>query len=131
MKAKIHISDNSNLLGKLAELENKSKEALAETIRAVARGTVEQAQSNMTVGGVSAPGQAPRRQTEELAQSIRSVTRKTTRGARGRVGTSLVKGYFLEFGTADMAARPWLLPAFEEVSFEASVILKDQFEAAL
>jgi HK97 gp10 family phage protein len=59
----------------------------------------------------SAPGQPPASDIGNLASHITYSTSR--RGLEGRVGTNVVYGKFLEFGTKNMAARPWLWPAYE------------------
>ena len=60
-----------------------------------------------TVQGRSAPGEIPYVETASLK---RSVTRERSMGQE-RVGTNLPYGRYLETGTINMAARPWLRPA--------------------
>ena len=59
----------------------------------------------------SAPGRPPALVTGELVDSIRLVASPDLLGAA--VGTDLDRGRYLEFGTRDMAARPFLFPVFE------------------
>lgn len=61
---------------------------------------------------VSPPGTPPNSDTGRLQQSIR-VERD---GDATLVGTNLKYGAYLEFGTLDMAARPWLSVAVRNVS---------------
>ena len=69
----------------------------------------------VTIGGKrhqrSAPGEAPKTDTGRLAGSI--FAEVLNGGLRVDVGTDVGYGTHLEFGTKNMAARPWLLPAFE------------------
>lgn len=57
----------------------------------------------------SAPGQPPATDTGNLATSIHRVND----GIQAAVGTGLEYGKHLEFGTKNIAARPWLFPALE------------------
>lgn len=57
----------------------------------------------------SAPGEPPNTDTGRLAGSVRVVLSETS----ADVGTDLDYGRYLEFGTQDMGARPWLNPALE------------------
>lgn len=64
----------------------------------------------------SAPGQAPATDTGRLVSSIsamREAFLKYTVGSRERESPH---GFWLEFGTSKMAARPWLTPAAEKVN---------------
>jgi phage gpG-like protein len=57
----------------------------------------------------SADGQAP---AIDMGQLVRSVTHDVD-GDVGYVGTKVIYGKFLEFGTSRMAARPWLRPSID------------------
>lgn len=127
----MRVSDASNVLGKLQRMSEQGPQAVDATVRVLAERIVEEAVGNMPKGGVSAPGEAPHQQSGELAQSIKSIVRRRGEKTKGKVGTSLVKGYFLEFGRSNMAARPWLFPAFERVSEQGVEVLREQAEAAL
>ena len=61
--------------------------------------------------GPSAPGEPPRRRSGRLADSV--FAQRDADGLGAVVGTRLDYGMHLEFGTRTMAARPWLLPAFQ------------------
>lgn len=58
----------------------------------------------------SAPGQPPATDTGRLAGSIRVEQQRLT----ADIGTDLIYGKYLEFGTTKMAARPFLVPALEK-----------------
>ncbi|MFP4323771.1 MAG: hypothetical protein ACLFTK_15055 [Anaerolineales bacterium] len=76
----------------------------------------------------AAPGDPPAIDTGALAASIR--LEPTPQGYR--VGTPLIYGAWLEFGTREMAARPWLRPALEAVRAEArSLVTWPSFEMRL
>lgn len=68
----------------------------------------------------SRPGEPPNTDTGRLAQSIKFDFRD--QGLTGRVGTNLNYGAWLEFGTKNTAARPWLSTALEIVSKEIATI---------
>lgn len=69
----------------------------------------------------SRPGEPPHKQTGQLRRSItqQPVTGKLAQ----RVGTNIEYGRWLELGTANMAARPWLRRALIEKTGEIRVIL--------
>ena len=73
----------------------------------------------------SAPGQYPASDTGRLAGSIKAIISGTT----AIVGTNVVYGPMLEFGTSRMAARPWLLPSFKAASIGLEKGLKAAIEA--
>lgn len=56
---------------------------------------------------VSKPGEPPRKREGTLHDNI---TYEMVGPTTARVGTSLDYGYWLEWGTVKMAARPWLRP---------------------
>ena len=60
----------------------------------------------------SAAGQAPAVDTGTLVRSIQAI--KSIYGDGWLVGTNIEYGKHLEFGTKNMAARPWLIPALEK-----------------
>lgn len=76
----------------------------------------------------SAPGQYPADDLGNLAASI-EVTHETTaqNNVRATVGSNLVYGTYLEFGTSKMAARPWLKPSIEDARIEMSGELRATF----
>jgi len=71
----------------------------------------------------SAPGQPPAQATAELRQSIRGAVRGEDRKVIGEVGTDKKHGKPLEFGTRNMAARPWLRISFEKALPKVKEIL--------
>jgi HK97 gp10 family phage protein len=75
----------------------------------------------------SQPGSPPAVDTGRLRASITHRIEgggweKTT---RGYVGTNVIYGRYLEFGTSRMAARPWLIPALERHRKEIALMLKN------
>ena len=104
-----------------AALAGPLRDAIAEGAEA----TREKARANLRAGRrsgriyqrggklhqASAPGELPKSDTESLADSIFV----ETRGFEAEVGSDLDYAKGLEFGTRNMAARPWLLPSFEMV----------------
>lgn len=69
----------------------------------------------------SSPGQSPQSDTGRLAASVENRVDDLT----GIVFTRVEYGKHLEFGTANMAARPWLLPSLEEESREFARALRE------
>lgn len=74
-----------------------------------------------TRGGVthkaSAAGEFPKTDTGNLVASIKTINKDTT-GAivEYLVGSSLDYAEWLEFGTLDMSARPWLMPSMRRAA---------------
>ncbi len=61
----------------------------------------------------SAPGEPPKTDTGRLVSEIKVDIDGD--GLGGAVGTNLNYGEWLEFGTTQMAARPWLGPTFRRL----------------
>ena len=61
----------------------------------------------------SAPGDPPATDTGRLRASIKSDLTDLVRLA-AEVGTNVEYGRHLEYGTVNMAARPWLKPAYDK-----------------
>jgi len=78
----------------------------------------------------SAPGQYPATDTGRLASSV-MVNLPTPASMIGEVGTNVIYGPMLEFGTSRMAARPWLLPSFTQAKIGIEKKLRDNLEARI
>lgn len=78
----------------------------------------------------SAPGQYPATDTGRLASSV-MVNLPTAASMVGEVGTNVIYGPMLEFGTSRMAARPWLLPSFTQAKINVEKKLRDNLEARI
>ena len=79
----------------------------AEDLRQAARDLI----AEQAGGEPSAPGEPPRSDSGRLRDSLFVHTSRD--GLSAEVGTGLAYGRHLEFGTQNMAARPWLHPALE------------------
>lgn len=64
----------------------------------------------------SAPGEAPAQATGELRQSVKAAVDIEGSNIIGRVGTDLEYAPCLEYGTENMAARPWLRVSCEKAT---------------
>lgn len=63
----------------------------------------------------SSPGNAPRTDTGRLVGAIRAeLARKSSPVAKVGVTTAVEYGFWLEFGTMNIAPRPFMIPALEE-----------------
>lgn len=71
----------------------------------------------------SAPGEPPGVVTGELRRSMAHEVEKTPQGVTGRVGTNKEYAVPLEFGTSNMAARPFLRPGLEKGKKQVAKIL--------
>lgn len=63
----------------------------------------------------SAPGQAPATDTGSLVSQISAIREGFLNYSVGSREDEAPHGFWLEFGTSKMAARPWLLPAKRKV----------------
>lgn len=78
----------------------------------------------------SESGQYPATDTGRLASNVRY---ELPQGGNmvGRVGTNIQYGAYLEFGTSQMDARPWLLPSFEKAKVGVTKELKAKLEGRI
>lgn len=74
---------------------------------------------------VSKPGDPPNTDTGRLVQSVNF--NFTDKGLTGQVGTNLRYGAYLEFGTSDMAPRPWLSAAARMSEAKIKKIFREHF----
>ncbi|MDP2362819.1 MAG: HK97 gp10 family phage protein [Ignavibacteria bacterium] len=75
----------------------------------------------------SAPGEPPAQRLGELRQSIATEVEGIGKDIVGRVGTDKIQGKMTEFGTRNMAARPWLRPTFERMAGKVQEIFISQW----
>ena len=78
----------------------------------------------------SSAGQAPADDTGELASSIFTELRRNLLRPSVFVGTDLDYGKFLEFGTKNMEARPWLNRAFKKMRPKILTLIEVEFRRA-
>lgn len=78
---------------------------------------------------VSNPGDPPNTDTGRLVQSIKVEFEDD--GAIGLVGSNLKYAAWLEFGTENMRARPWLSAAVTATSKEVAKIFSKWFKKAV
>ena len=141
---KINLEGLNGLLSQLQQLGAAGDEIIEETIFDVATET-----QALAVAGImgspksgrtykktnpnrthtaSAPGQYPATDTGRLASSVKMVMQGPMAYV---VGTNVAYGPMLEFGTAKMAARPWLLPSFERAKVGIEQELRMRLEAKI
>lgn len=106
----------------------------AEAIRGIQRGPasgrVYEKYEPRRTHQASAPGQYPMSDTGRLANSV-DFNLPAPGRFEGMVGTNVVYGRYLEFGTSRMAARPWLMPSFEKAKVGVEKRLRKAIEARL
>ena len=141
MRLQVEIDGLSQLTRQLADLVGDAEAVMTETITRVVMDTrtnaVQGIQRGPATGAVrrdgsraSAPGQFPMSDTGRLASSV-EFNLPTAGRLMGEVGTNVIYGRYLEFGTSRMAARPWLLPSFEKAKVGVEARLKKAIEARI
>ena len=126
MRSSIHVSGFDELMLNMGIAEEHLQEVVQETIeraafstrdfaikgiqRAAATGRVYEKYNPRRTHQASAPRQYPASDTGRLASSIEieGLGKKVV-----SVGTAVMYGRHLEFGTRNMFSRPWLQPSFE------------------
>jgi hypothetical protein len=123
MGANVVLTSNlSEVIGKLddtirdrmQEAVNEVRNKTLETLSGPRTGRVYKVPGTNTYYTASSPGEAPASATGQLRQSIRTEIEGEGEKTVGMVGTDMEKGPMLEYGTKNMAARPWLRRSFEE-----------------
>ena len=141
MRLQVEIGGLSKLTQQLADLVGDAEAVMTETITRIVTDTranaVQGIQRGPATGRVrpdgsraSAPGQFPMSDTGRLASSV-EFNLPTAGRLMGEVGTNVIYGRYLEFGTSRMAARPWLLPSFEKAKVGVEARLKKAIEARI
>jgi len=134
----VDISFTENFKGALTKLDSTGRERMTAAVNEM-RGeilvTLSGSRSGRTykVPGTgrtytaSAPGQPPAQRLGELRQSVSTEVEGTGSKVVGRVGTNKKYGPMLEFGTRNMAPRPWLRPTFEKKQKDVEAIFIRQW----
>jgi len=137
----IKVDGLAALLKQLQDVGAAGPEVIEETIANLALTTQQYAVTGIRGGAASgrvykrggvshqasAPGQYPASDSGVLAGSVNSEITPTS----AIVGTNTFYGPYLEFGTAKMAARPWLLPSFERAKIGVEKELRARLEAKI
>ena len=143
-RVEIRIDGVDDLLADLRKLGDLSDELLVDTINDVAMDTQNEAVRGIQRGPAngrtykrgtvthtaSAPGQFPMSDTGRLASNVESIL-ATPANIRAKVGTNIIYGAYLEFGTSKMAARPWLQRSFRQAAEGVAKELKAKLEARI
>ena len=158
MKVKVELDGVNKLLDQLRDLGAAGEEVILDTITDILTDTQNYAVNGIEKGPktgrvyttrfwtdsrnrlrvgeervphqASAPGQYPASDTGQLNSNIR-IEPPTAGSLTGRVGTKIMHGRHLEFGTVKMAARPWLMPSFEKAKVGVEQELKVKLEGKL
>ena len=133
----IRIEGIDELFADLKRLGKVSETAVVDTINDLAMDTHEKAVRGIQRGPASgrtykrgagthrasAPGEYPMSDTGRLASNVQ-FTVATKAKPQALVGTNIVYGAYLEFGTSKMSARPWLMPSFQKAVVGVAAELK-------
>lgn len=141
MRLNVEIDGLSKLTAQLADLVGDADAVVTETITRVVMETRNEAvrgiQRGPATGRVrpdgsraSAPGEYPMSDTGRLANSV-DYNLPTAGRMVGEVGTNVIYGRHLEFGTSRMGARPWLMPSFKKATADVERRLKKAIEARI
>jgi HK97 gp10 family phage protein len=98
---------------RMNEAVNTVRNHAVETLSGSRSGKTYRVPGTKVTYTASAPGEPPAVQTGELRQSISTEIEGEGRDIVGMVGTDKKQGLMTEFGTRNMAPRPWLRPSFE------------------
>ena len=98
------------------EAVNELRNTVLETLSGTRSGRTYYVPGTRKTYTASAPGQPPAQATSGLRQSIKGVIEKVKGKVIGKVGTDLDYGIMLQYGTRNMAARPWLDVAAKKAS---------------
>jgi HK97 gp10 family phage protein len=80
----------------------------------------------------SAPGETPSVDTANLVNSIAmELVEVTATSAEANIGTGVEYGYWLEYGTERMEARPFMRPVYDENGEEIQSVVRQILKSAL
>lgn len=99
---------------RMAEAVNTVRNTVLETLSGSRSGRTYYVPGTKRAYTASSPGQPPAQATGTLRQSIKTSVKGEGRTVIGEVGTDKKYGPMLEFGTRNMAARPWLKKSFDK-----------------
>lgn len=108
---------------RMAEAVNVVKTQTLETLTGPRSGRTYRVPGTRRTYTASAPGEPPAIATSGLFKSIETSVGSEGRTVIGRVGSDEKHARPLEFGTRNMAARPWLRISFEEALSKVKTIL--------
>jgi hypothetical protein len=146
---KIEMDGLGQLLKQLQAIGENADDVVIETINDIATDTHALAVAGISHSGgggrtyekykprrthtSSAPGAYPASDLGQLATNVRinGLQQATLASMAAVVGTSVLHGAWLEFGTSKMAARPWLLPSFKQAKIGVDAELRARLEGLL
>ena len=143
-KVDIKIDGMDDLFADLKRVGKISDELLVDALNDIAMDTQQNAVNGIKRGPASgrtykrgtkthtpsAPGQYPMSDTGRLLSNI-EVRQATNVKKVSYVGTNILYGAYLEFGTSRMAKRPWLLRSFRKAAKGVAKELKAKLEGQI
>lgn len=143
-KISIKLDGAGDLMADLKRLAKISESAVVDTINDLAMDTQAEAVRGIQRGPASgrtykrgnvthrasAAGEYPMSDTGRLASNVKFEL-ATESDKRAFVGTNIIYGAYLEFGTSKMGARPWLMPSFIKAADGVGKELKAKLEGKL
>lgn len=99
---------------RMAEAVNEVRNTVLDTLSGSRSGRTYKVPGTGRTYTASAPGEPPAQRLGELRGSIKTSVGGEGRTVIGMVGTDKIQGKMLEFGTRNMAARPWLKVSFDK-----------------
>ena len=140
-RVEVKIEGLDDLFADLNRLGELSDDLIMDTINDVAMDTQQEAVRGIQRGPASgrpradgsrasAPGEFPMSDTGRLASNVDMIL-ATPAKMESKVGTNIIYGAYLEFGTSRMAARPWLERSFRKAAEGVAKELKAKLEARI
>lgn len=128
VKLKFHTREvlhsiNQSASRKMAAAVNEVRNTVLETLSGSRTGETYYVPGTRRQYTASAPGESPAVATSELRESIGTSIESELGGVVGKVGTDKIQGKMTEFGTRNMAPRPWLRKSFEKAEGKVKAIL--------
>ena len=119
IKLKLNLTSVNQLLDQTApkrmyEAANEVRNTVLTTLSGNRSGRTYYVPGTRKSYTASSPGQAPATVTSELRQSVKASTEGNGRSVVGKVKATAKHALPLEFGTKNMAARPFMKPSFDK-----------------
>ena len=140
-RVEIKLEGLDDLFADFKRLGELGDDVIMDTINDVAMDTQQEAVRGIQRGPASgrpradgsrasAPGEFPMSDTGRLASNVDMIL-ATPAKMESKVGTNIIYGAYLEFGTSRMAARPWLERSFRKAAEGVARELKAKLESRI
>ncbi len=134
----VHIQLESHVAEVMAKMGDIAQKRMEEAVNVVRNTTLKtltgpRTGRTYTIPGThktytaSAPGEPPAQRLGELRQSVSILIEGMGADLTGKVGTDKDYGLMLEYGTKNMAPRPWLRPSFEKAEAAIKAIFEREW----